>query len=84
MDDTPRTLSELIVKWHGIRFMLIKMINTDYGEESPVRNQIAMVMEQQLSQCIQDLEAITQNPMTQLYTKTLLKAFKEYDEDKSR
>lgn len=81
--DEPRTLSELLIKWHGIRINLIKMMHTDYGDESPVRNQIAMVMEQQLAQNIEDLERIVKNPMVQLYANELAKSLKESNEDQS-
>lgn len=72
------TIDDLLSRWKAMRIILIQNMQKDYGENSPVNNQVMMVMEKQLSECIKELEAVLANrPFVDLLAKTLVKSLKE-------
>lgn len=54
----PETLTELLTRWQGRRVAYINMMRQDYGDDSPMKNQMLMTMENQLRICIEELEHV--------------------------
>jgi hypothetical protein len=64
------TLSDILGKWRKEQLVLMRMVKTDYGAQSPEQNQIAYVMLRQITQCITDLDAvINRSPINRMIVK---------------
>ena len=75
------TLTELIERWKGRQAALRVMAKKDYGEDSPEKNKMMIIMINQLGYCISELEALMNESPTRRAMSKIVAARVEKEKD---
>lgn len=75
------TITELLELWKGRHAALKVMAGRDYGEDSPERNKMTIIMANQLAHCITELEELMNETPARRAMSKIVAARLESDKD---